>query len=95
MSGTNELDVTLLVMHRNESYPGQFAPEVLAVVDELTLDVNPEWWTEEIAKQKASIGDDASAWAEVTVRLPVETLMSALYPTIAPLNANIVATGQA
>lgn len=74
------MNITVLVMQRKQAYDGQFLPEVLGVVDEVALEENPQWWVDEIAKQKASIGDDADAWAEVTFEVPTEALDAALYP---------------
>lgn len=70
----------LLVLQRKCWYPGEHAPEVLSVVDEWTLDENPEWWSSEVTKQKASIGDEADAWAEVDIHLPASVIERALYP---------------
>jgi hypothetical protein len=72
--------VELLVLHRRERYQGEHAPEVVSVCDEVTLEENPSWWPSEVEKQKAAVGDDASAWAVVTIELPAEALLSALYP---------------
>ena len=75
------MEIQLLVLHRKEDFEGQLRPEVLAVVDEVTLEENPPWWPEEIAKQKAAVGDDAAAWAIVRATLDDEALMAALYPS--------------
>lgn len=61
-------------------YEGQLGPEILSSVDEVTLEENPPWWPEEVARQKESIGDDADAWAEITVEVPDEAIQKALYP---------------
>ena len=71
----------LLVLHRKERYVGEFAPEILAVCDEIAMDENSSWWTAEVQRQKDLIGDDASAYAEVVIDLPTEALMAALYPS--------------
>ena len=71
----------LLVLHRKESYPGEFGPEILAVCDEFTMDENPQWWTDEVARRTRQIGDEASAWAEVVIDLPIDAVMAALYPS--------------
>lgn len=72
--------VTLLALQRKVAYEGEGGPEILACVDEVTLEENPGWWPEEIARQKESIGDDADAWAEITVAVPDEAISKALYP---------------
>lgn len=74
------MKIYLLVMHRREDYPGQHGPEVLAVVDQWTLDENPEWWDAEVARQKSLVGGDAAAWTVVTAVLDQDELMRALYP---------------
>lgn len=71
----------LLVLQRKCHYPGEFAPEILAVVDEWTLDENAEWWHAEVKKQKTTVGQDADAWAEIEVDLPQSALLGALYPS--------------
>ena len=83
------MKVELLVMHRRERYEGEYAPEVLAVCDEWTLEDNPGWWEREIVQQKALIGDDASAWAVVTIELSTDSLMLALYPKM-PLTSGLI-----
>lgn len=70
----------MLVLQRKESYPGQLGPEVLAIVDEVTLDDNGSWWTDEIQRHKASVGDEADAWAVIEAVIPTKALMDALYP---------------
>lgn len=74
------MKVHLLALHRKERYDGEFAPEVVAVCDEWTMDENPSWWPEEIQRQQDAVGNDAVAWAQVTIDLPVNDLLSALYP---------------
>lgn len=71
----------LLVVHRKESYEGEFGPEILAVVDEYTMDENPHWWAAEVLRRKRMFGPDANAFAEIVIDLPVSDLMDALYPT--------------
>lgn len=85
------MKIRLLVLHRKEAYPGQLAPEILSVVDELTLEDNPEWWEQEVAKQQADVGDDAAAWAQVEATLDVDALMAALYPTPSLGNLSVTA----
>lgn len=82
----------LLVLHRKESYDGEFGPEIVAVCDEFTMDENPAWWVEETARQKAAVGNNASAWAEVTIEVPTYALMTALYPARTPIPVDAVIT---
>ncbi len=72
--------IRLLIAHRKETYHGQFAPEILAGVDEWTLDENPDYWVEKVAAEKAEQDDDVNAWAEVEIELNTADLMAALYP---------------
>lgn len=81
----------LLVLHRKESYSGEFGPEILSVCDEFTMDENPQWWADEVARNKAEIGSEASAWAEVVIDLPTDAVIAALYPS-PTVPATIVAT---
>lgn len=80
----------LLVLHRKEIYPGEFGPEVMAVADEYTLDQNPEWWENEVARQRDLVADDAAAWAEVDIEISADALMRALYPARKPLAVEVV-----
>lgn len=72
--------IQLLVLHRTESYPGEYAPEVVDVVDEYSLDEYPEGWDERVAQHKRDVGNDASAWAIVSTEIETDDLMAALYP---------------
>lgn len=81
--------IFLLVLHRKETYPGEYRPEVVSVVDEVTLEENPAWWVDEIAKQKAVIGDDAERWTVITASMPDNALMAALYPRPEPIMLEI------
>lgn len=85
------MNINLLVLHRKESYPGEYAPEIVAVADEVQMDENPDWWHEEIDRQKKTIANDANAWAVVTIDVPTSQIMAALYPD-AKADAKIVST---
>lgn len=82
--------VTMLVLQRKVSYEGEMGPEILSCVDETILDENPDWWPEEIARQKKDIGDDAHAWAEITVEVPDEAIQKALYPNQGVIPVEVV-----
>lgn len=77
----------LLALHRKESYPGQYAPEIVSVADEVCLDENPAWWEEEVEKWKRSVGDEASAWAELDVDIDRKAVDRALYPQSVTIKA--------
>lgn len=85
------MKMTLLVLHRKERYEGEYLPEVISVVDEVTLDENPTWWDEE--KERAHHehdGSDISAWAEVEIEVPTEDVMKALYPKAETISAEVL-----
>ncbi|MGL5816619.1 MAG: hypothetical protein ACRCYR_03580 [Phycicoccus sp.] len=77
------MKINLLVMQRKGHPTGQYLPEVLAVVDEVTLDDNPDWWDSEKREQLHRVGDDVDAWAEVTLDVAETDLARALYPQAA------------
>lgn len=84
------MKITMLAMHRKEQYSGEYAPEIMSIVDEVTMDENPQWWGEEIERQKALIGSEASAWAEIAVEVSTEAIMAALYPAAKSIPATVI-----
>src|SRR5690606_2314849 len=75
------LKIKLLVIQRVQPYPNAYLPEILSVVDEVTLDDNPEWWDEEVEKQLALVGeDDIDSWAILSAEIPIRQIEQALYP---------------
>lgn len=46
--------IYLLIGQRQVSYPGQYAPEALAVADEYTQDDNPDYLLSEFKKYESS-----------------------------------------
>lgn len=86
------MKMTLLVLHRKERYEGEYLPEVISVVDEVTMDENPQWWDEELRKQKSihHDGSDISAWAEIEIEVPTEDVMKALYPKTETIPAEVL-----
>lgn len=79
---TGPINAKILVLHRREEYPGERLPEIMLIADETTLDENPEWFPQEAEIVKASVGEDAAAWAEVRIGLDADALMAALYPSL-------------
>lgn len=59
----------VLFMQRKESYPEEFAPEVVLAIDERTLAENPEHWEAEVATKKIAHKDDAAGFAELTISI--------------------------
>ncbi|KQP62929.1 hypothetical protein [Nocardioides sp. Leaf285] len=84
------MKIHLLVCHYQEAYPGEHAPSVMAAADEFLIEENPTYWHQEVAQQKAQIGDEAAAWAEIAVEVDTEAILDALHPTRRPLPATIV-----
>ena len=84
------MHVTLLALQRKVRYEGEMGPEILACADEITMDENPAWWQEEVARQKESIGDEAGAWAEITVEVPDDAIQKALYPNQAVVPVKVI-----
>lgn len=85
------MKMTLLVLHRKERYEGEYLPEVISVVDEITLEENPDWWPQEVAQQKATIDDSTiAAWAEIEIEVPTEDIMKALYPRTKTISAKVL-----
>lgn len=77
------MKIKLLVIQRVQPYPNAYLPEILSVVDEVTLDDNPEWWDEEVEKQLALVGeDDIDSWAILSAEIPIRQIEQALYPDV-------------
>ena len=74
------MKITVLFMQRRGGYPGEFAPEAMAVADEVTLDDNFDWWAEEVERQKKLVGKDAESWAEVDIEIDGAAVQAALNP---------------
>lgn len=82
---------TLLVLHRHERYEGEFLPEILTVVDEVTQDENPEWWPAEVKRIQEQFDDSTvSAWAEITIEIETRSMLDALYPPTASIPVSII-----
>ena len=70
--------VHLLVGHREESYPGQYAPEFLEVADEYTMEENPQWLQDKYDEYKKDTS--FASLTIVTTTLKTDQIMAALYP---------------
>jgi len=46
------MKIHILFLQRHEDYEWQYAPEVLAAVDEYTNDENPEWFIDRCEKEQ-------------------------------------------
>lgn len=82
------MKVYVLFGQRKESYPGQYAPEVLASIDEFGNDENPDYMIDE-EKKAVATGE-----FESVVVIPLEVnqaqIMARLRPSQKPLQATIV-----
>ena len=67
-----------LIGQRKCSYPGEYAPEALAVADENTMDVNPEWMDSE--KKKYADSGEFSALAVIIIYVHDDFIDEALFP---------------
>lgn len=77
---SGRVNVRLLAGHRNNTYLGEYAPEVFAAADEATLEGNPAWWQGRVAQERQRQGDDVAAWAQIDVPVPLAPVWDALYP---------------
>lgn len=85
------MEIFVLVGHRKEAYEGQYAPEVLAAIDDVGNDDNPDYLRDEHQKQLAS--KDFSGLAIMTLRVPEQAVWQALYPHRTAVDAEVVAPG--
>ena len=67
-----------LIGQRKCSYPGEYAPEALAVADENTMDVNPEWMESERKKYEDS--GEFSSIAIIVIYVHDYFIDEALFP---------------
>jgi hypothetical protein len=79
----------VLMGQRKESYPGQYAPEALAIIDEYGHSDNPDYMAAERAKQTATGEFESLAVLDLDVSGPA--IMAHLRPKLkAALAANVV-----
>jgi len=78
----------ILYAQRNERYPGEYAPEALAVIDENGMSDNPEY----MAEKKASAIKTGEFESVVVVTLEVNgvKIMEALRPAASVIPAEVV-----
>jgi len=68
----------ILFGQRVQSYPGQYAPEAIAIMDEWAEEENPDW----LVEQKEAV--DASNDFEVTEIITVEVSLDAIRARLNP-----------
>jgi hypothetical protein len=69
-------NVHLIVGQRICSYPGEYAPEVIASADEFANDDNPDYLADE--RKKAEASAEYIAIAEIVVQVPFEAIEKVL-----------------
>jgi len=82
------MNILILFGQRKESYPGQYLPEALAIIDETGNEDNPDYMKEEFEKHKGY--NDFDALKVITISISDDKLNKALYPTSRILNAKII-----
>jgi len=80
------MNILVLIGQRTVSYPGQYTPEALSVIDELGNDDNPDYMKEEYERYK----DDFDALKVITISINDGELDEELYPSSKILNASII-----
>lgn len=80
------MDLFVLMGQRTESYPGEYAPEALAVIDEVGDEDNPDYMRDELKKAKDS-GD-----FENTVVIKVTVSGGEVMKLLRPMTAALVGT---
>ena len=68
----------IVVGQRKESYPGEYAPEALAVMDEYGVEDNGQWLQDTLAENRSS--GDFEAVEIVRLEVPREAIMAILRP---------------
>lgn len=78
-------------IQRKESYPGQYAPEAMAIADEYTMDENPEYLEEQILGVKNSVGMGAIAGdAVVVIKVDQDTIRRRCFPSEGAIKGEVV-----
>lgn len=72
------MKIRLMCLHRHENYAGEYAPEVVGVVDEYTNDENPDYWRDEKARMKKTYGSEGKL-AEVEIEVESQDILSAIH----------------
>lgn len=78
----------ILMGQRKEAYPGEYAPEALAVIDENAHSDNPEYIAGEKAKYLGS--DEFESLAVIDMEVSDASIMAILRPSAKTLRATIV-----
>ena len=77
-----------LIGQRKCSYPGEYAPEALAVADENTMEVNPEWMDSE--KKKYADSGEFSALVVISIYVNGDSIDEALFPAPIAIEGEVI-----
>lgn len=78
----------VLMGQRKESYPGEYGPEALAVIDEFGQSDNPDYMAGELAKYRAT--DEFEGIAVIDLEVSQSAILAILRPQPKPIAAAIV-----
>ena len=82
------MTIKCLFAQRIERYPGQFAPELLAAIDEYGNEDNPDYLTDEETKAKNS--KDFTIIKRISVSVSDEDFQKVFCPEEKPIQGTIV-----
>lgn len=71
----------ILFIQRNESYPGELAPEARIVWDEFAFDENPEQFEKECEQELLKLGPGIAAHRVIPVNVPQDEIRRLLLET--------------
>lgn len=77
----------VLFAQRKERYPGEFAPEAMAVMDEFGMDEIPEYMDQKIAEAKKN--DDLESVVLIPMEVDRDAIMALLRP-VALIKAEVL-----
>jgi hypothetical protein len=81
------MEILVLIAQRKCQYPGQYAPEALAVISECDHSDNPDYMRKELADAKAD--SDLDAVAVVSIKVDSDAIDAILFPESKPLTGTV------
>lgn len=81
------MKIFVLMGQRKENYPGEFAPEVLACIDEVGQDNNPDYLDGE--KVKCDVSRDFERTEIIALTADTKAIMARLRPTGISIEATV------
>ena len=70
----------VLFVQRKESYPGQYAPEAVAITDEFSEEENPRCFDEECIAALTNLADEICGHAVVEIEVDQDAIRRACEP---------------